>query len=610
MFKPVLPPLKVFVTLTVVMMLLKPLFMVFNGAEYAEYGFFDALSVMFGGLRMDASMAAYLTVVPAFLSIVSIWTGLRKWLLVSLRVWFGVSAFLISVVFVLDTVLYGYWGFKLDTTPLFYFSSSPSLALASASAWEIAGGLVATTLLATSIYLLLDRIGRLQPVSAAKRGRQTAVAVFATGLLFIPIRGGFSVSTMNLSAAYFSSDRRLNHAAVNPMFSLIYSATHVNDLSSAFLYYDEETAMENMNELNRNAASSDTVAVPLLANSRPDICIIILESFSNHLFPSLGGESVATELDSIARSGLLFERIYASGFRTDRGIPAILSGYPAQPTTSVMKDVAKAETLPSIAGVLADAGYDARYYYGGDDNFTNMRAYLMSSGFSEIVNDKSFPLSQRLSKWGVPDGPVFQRALDDLLARTGNRPLLTVIQTSSSHEPFDVPRSPRKPDELKAVTAFQYADSCAAAFINNLTEAGKADNTLFILVPDHYGSYPKGLERASDRHSIPIIMTGGALQRRGRVGRTGGQTDIAATILGAMGLDTSSFRFSHNLLDPDAPGYSFFSDPGEIGLVTDSATVVYDLDAGETTFAEGDTARLARMAKSYLQILYRDLDAR
>ena len=72
--------------------------------------------------------------------------------------------------------------------------------------------------------------------------------------------------------------------------------------------------------------------------------MIIAESFSAHLMPSLGGEPIAVRLDSIAQSGMLFTNFYASSFRTDRGIPAILSGFPAQPNTSLMKYVEKAES--------------------------------------------------------------------------------------------------------------------------------------------------------------------------------------------------------------------------------------------------------------------------
>ena len=64
--------------------------------------------------------------------------------------------------------------------------------------------------------------------------------------------------------------------------------------------------------------------------------------------------------------------------RTDRGLVAILSGYPAQPTTSIMKYPRKTENLPSIPRSLKANGYNLQYYYGGDANFTNMRSRITS----------------------------------------------------------------------------------------------------------------------------------------------------------------------------------------------------------------------------------------
>lgn len=93
----------------------------------------------------------------------------------------------------------------------------------------------------------------------------------------------------------------------------------------------------------------------------------------------------------------MFTHFFANSFRTDRGLAAIISGYPAQPTTSIMKYPKKTQHLPSIPGSLKKAGYDLQYYYGGDADFTNMRSYLIQAGIDNIVSDKDFPLSERLS---------------------------------------------------------------------------------------------------------------------------------------------------------------------------------------------------------------------
>ena len=167
-----------------------------------------------------------------------------------------------------------------------------------------------------------------------------------------------------------------------------------------------------------------------------------MESFSSKLMKSLGGEpNVAVNLDTLAQEGVLFTNFYANSFRTDRGVVAVLSGYPAQPTTSLMKYPHKIQSVPSIAGSLKKAGYRTKYYYGGDADFTNMRSYVITSGFDELISDVDFPVSERLSKWGVHDHLVFKRLLQDLnaestasskLAGAAKRPFFKVVQTSSS----------------------------------------------------------------------------------------------------------------------------------------------------------------------------------
>ena len=182
-------------------------------------------------------------------------------------------------------------------------------------------------------------------------------------LLFIPIRGGFTVATMNLSAVYFSQWQELNHAAINPLFSLMYSATHQNNFSSQFRYFDADDADKIYASLTQSS-KPDSIAI-VINNKRPDIYIVILESFSSHLLNNkCDGHPITPCLDSIASQGILFTNFYASGIRTDRGIPAILSGYPAQPNTSIMKYVDKTDKLPSIAGALKKTGWETSYYYG------------------------------------------------------------------------------------------------------------------------------------------------------------------------------------------------------------------------------------------------------
>ena len=239
-------------------------------------------------------------------------------------------------------------------------------------------------------------------------------------------------------------------------------------------------------------STSDANTYPILkpeaANGNPDILIVIMESFASDLLPSMGTQKdVAVELDSIAQKSILFTRFYANSFRTDRGLISILSGYPAQPTMSIMRYPAKTAHLPSIArSLMQQRHYTTSYYYGGDVDFANQRSYLISQGYQKIISDTDFPIEDKLSKWGVPDHLVANRLLADLKKEQKGGPKLRIFQTSSSHEPFDVPYK-RLSD--KRLNAFAYTDSVIGSLMREYSKLPRWKNTIVVLVPDHVGGY-------------------------------------------------------------------------------------------------------------------------
>ncbi len=617
---------KTYLLFLCIFLLQKPLFMLYHRLLYTDVSWIDWFSVMFHGLPLDLSLSAYLTAIPGILLIVSAWT-LSPVLQRIVRIYFLVVSILLSVIFVVDVVLYEYWGFRLDATPLFYFFSSPKDTMASITLWMVLAGVGAMALYAALIYGIFY-LTFLQPKLLLtmklpyKRLPATFVLLLLTALLFIPIRGGFTVSTMNVGKVYFSPNQRLNHAAINPAFSLMESLSRQKNFSKQYRFMEADEADRLFSTLQDPAVlKADTTAqLPdslhsLLNTDRPDVLFIILESFSSKLMTTLGGEpGIAVSLDSLAREGVLFTNFYANSFRTDRGLVAILSGYPAQPSTSIMKYPRKTQTLPAIAGALRKAGYTNRYYYGGDADFTNMRSYLISSGFDGIVSDQDFPVSERLSKWGVHDHLVFNRLLDELKGEASNASAdsirrFRVLQTSSSHEPFEVPYRRLQNDRLNA---FAYTDSCVGSFIRQFRELPQWKNTLVVLVPDHLGAYPEYIDNLSvERYQIPLLLTGGAVSEPRRIDVYGSQHDLAATLLAQLGLPHSQFTFSKDLLDPAAPHFAFFTVPDAFGVVTADNRVVFDCQAGSVATDEG-TARGKNLplGKAYLQKLYDDLAAR
>lgn len=586
--------------------------MVYYHTLYKEVNWTDYFSVAWHGLPLDLSLAGYFTAIPGLLLIATVWTQSGVIQRIQ-RIYYLILSILMACIFIGDLGLYEYWGFRLDATPLFYLFSSPKDAIASVSLWIVIAGLLAMAAYAAILYFVFNWV-LLRQKSPLKipfhRLGVSGVLLLLTGLLFIPIRGGFTVSTMNLSKVYFSANQRLNHAAINPCFSLMESMFRQKDFDKQYRFMEPQKADKLFAELQDKPATASDSIPQLFTTDRPNVIFIILESFSSKLMETLGGEpNVAVNMDKFGKEGVLFTHFYANSFRTDRGLAAIISGYPGQPSTSIMKYPRKTQNLPSIPGSLKKAGYDLQYYYGGDADFTNMRSYLIQTGIERIVSDKDFDLSERLSKWGAHDHVVFNRVLNDMTQEPQKEPFLKIIQTSSSHEPFEVPYQRLENPRLNA---FAYTDSCAGDFISRLKQTPLWKNTVVALVPDHLGAYPEGIDNHSiERYQIPLILMGGAVKEPMQIDNYGSQIDIAATLLGQLGLPHDEFTFSKNMLNPSSPHFAYFTFPNLFGMVTPDNAVVFDCDANAVVSDDGaHPGENLEKGKAFLQKLYDDLAKR
>lgn len=624
---------KTYATFVVLFVLQKPLFLFLekgSATQPVDNIFTELPAVIWHGLPLDLSMAGYLSVIPGFLSIAVVWLK-RDLVKPIMNIYFIIASLFITCSFLLNASLYPYWKYPLDSTPLFYFFTSPADAIASVSIWQVILSIVILIVLTIGVWFTLRMRGeKRQQYSRYSygyggfgsgkrnrfddfdrhRGRTSIILLLLTGLLFLPIRGGITVSTMNTGQAYYSQNAYLNHSAVNPLFSLLESITHQEDFASQYRFMKDKEADKIFATM---TSTSDENTYPLLNEATfkkgtPDILIVIMESFASDIMPSMGSyKDVAVCLDSIAQQSILFTRFYANSFRTDRGMVSILSGYPAQPTTSIMRYPRKTSQLPSIARNLAKyKNYKTTYYYGGDADFCNMRSYLVSQGYQHIISDANFPIEDKLSKWGVPDHIVAARMMEDIKAQQNEkRPMLRILQTSSSHEPFEVPYHRLKD---KRLNAFAYTDSVMGAIVREYRKLPKWKNTLIVFVPDHVGGYKENLnDHDRSRYQIPLILAGGAISRPMKVGIIGSQHDIAATLLGQLGVEHREFTFSKNMMSDATPKFAFFAVNDAFGVVSEENSLIYDNRAKRIVYDKGEKGFNLKRGQAYLQKLYDDL---
>lgn len=587
----------------------KPFFMLYNEMTEKDAGFVDMFQVMRHGMSLDATTAGYLTAFPFLLVLISLWLKkfpLRKLLLP----YYIIASLLVAVVFVVDMGLYPFWGFKLDAS-IFLYLDSPKEAMASVSLGFILVRVLAMLML-TSFYIwLMYKVTPKKLEATRRKVLGTLGMLLVGGVLFIVIRGGVTESTSNVGQVYFSSNQFLNHSAVNPCFSLLSSMGKSKDFALEFNFFEEEKRAEWFEGLYPTMDGDSITSV--LDTNRPNILLILMEGFGGAFIEPLGGlPDVAPNLNRLSEEGVFFTRCYANSFRTDRGTVSALSGYLGLPTVSIMKVPTKSRTLPAISEELVKAGYQTDFLYGGDINFTNMKSYLLSKGYQKLMADTDFSLAERNSNvWGVNDDITSEWLLEELKKRSeADEPWFTTYLTLSSHEPFEVPYDRL---EEKIPNAFAYTDDCLGKLIEGLKQTSLWENLLIVCIPDHGFCYPQGTtDRGGEFSHIPMLWLGGAIKEPMKVDKIMNQTDMAATLLGQLGLDHSMFPFSRNVLS-DAYQYPFaFYSSGSVFAFRDSTGVsAYDIKANQVSYEEPSASeeRMNR-GKVILQSAYDDLGKR
>ena len=597
-----------FFTVLLIFILQKPLFMLYNGSIEKGFGFADYMQVMIHGASLDAATAGYLTAFPFLLVLISIW--FRKFPLKKILYgYYILAAALISIIFVVDMALYTFWGFKLDAS-VFLYIDSPKEALASVSVGFILLRVLAILLLIALNSWVLLKITPSVLTATRKRIAGTAGMLLLGGVLFIIIRGGVTESTSNIGQVYFSNEPFLNHSAVNPDFSLLSSMGKSQDFASEFNFFDEEKRAALFDGLYPTTDGDSIIQV--LNTKRPNILIILMEGFGGAFVEPLGGlPDVTPHFNRLSKEGIFFTNCYANSFRTDRGTVCTFSGYLGLPTASVMKIPAKSRTLPAIAEGLSKAGYKTDFLYGGDINFTNMKSYLLSTGYQRLTANTDFSLAEQTSNaWGVNDDITFEYLYNQLRNRKEEGPWHTAFLTLSSHEPFEVPYH-RLEDKIP--NAFAYTDECLGKFVDRLKQTPAWKDLLVICLPDHGFYYPREGSNAMPRfYHIPLLWLGGAVKQPMQVDKIMNQTDLAATLLGQLGLEHTAFTFSRNVLGSDYKyPFAFYSFNNGFSFRDSTGVTVFDNNSGSILFdePESDEARLDK-GKAILQTVYDDLGNR
>lgn len=596
---------KVFVFFEAYFLLGRLFFLIYNYDKIRHNSFFEILLSNYYSLPLDISTLGYFITAILLFIIAGVWfkqAFFRK----AINVLIIILIITCSLINIADTGLVSTWGTKVNAKALSYvfYPELMTQAVLSVNYFVLSAWLVIYLFVSVFIFIKYIRFKARYEVS-------NKLAILFLPLLFIAftcIRGGWGNNPIGKSRGVYCDNPTLNLATVNGFWNfmaLYVKKQHQDSYDFFALPVAEEI-------LKKSLSSKKDTTISVLNTTRPNIVVILLESFSAENMRSLGGtESNAPCLDSLSQDGLLFTDFYATGNRTEQGFVALLSGFPAQPKFSVQRESGKVFKLPMLSKILRNNGYELNFYYTGDLEYARTDEYLRIGLFNRLHGRDDFRNVPRNNS-GAYDEYLFKFQLEK--ADECKSPFFSLLLTSSTHEPFDGKFNEifkAENPESRYKNAVHYSDSCLSAYLNEARSKNWYHNTLFVILADHANSFPNKREFIEPlRFKIPMLFFGDVLRNefKGTVSETPAcQVDIPSTLLAQLNIRNSDFEFSKNLFNPYITGYAFYTFDNGFGIIDKSNAIVFDNDkmtvmSRFSKINAGDSVTLNR-GKAILQVL-------
>lgn len=568
----------------------------------------ETLASFWHGLPLDISIASY-ALIPAII----LFNFLNnKYVKPALTVFYLIVQSLSFVVNSVDAELFAHWGTRVNMMALFY-SQHLGNALASVDSFILLMFVLTLTAQLLLFYFSLKVfLGFAASLWTKERNFTWLSALSMIIILMFSIllmRGGIGKVPINQSRVVYSSKPFLNAASINGLWNMFYYMLNTNERVKYEDYkFVDDKELDGF--CDTYLQTGQPIEPPLFSsNPKPNIILLIMESLSAETLPGIGGTyDWSPNMNRLMDSTWVFSRMYASGNRTDKGLAALLSGFPAQPTTSVLLEPDRTSALPSISCMLSRQGYQNTFIYGGDISFANMGYYLNNICFDKIIDKNNISSKTAKGAWGYHDQDIFAALKTQI--QNQQVPFFISTLSLSVHEPYDIPIAKSWGNKMEA--AYRYSDSCVADFVHWFQHSKYYANTILIISGDHgrdvgidYGQF-----FAKQKFQIPAIILGAALNpfyKGKKMDNLTSQTSLIPFILQNLHYPVNTFPFYHNPVS-EHPFAIYFFDNG-FGLITPDEFVAWNNPTQELTSYEPKTQALeefekeANFGRTYQQIL-------
>ncbi len=545
----------------------------------------DALKSFAFALPLDLSMVSYICILPSILFTIYRATNI-KYCYSAIKIYTYILLILASIFSLADILVYKEMGVKIHFKLLSHILHPSELFLTVSAFTFFISVSICVAIIAALIYIFSKQLLNKNSVNIAfkKLSNRDAILSIVINLFVLAIfavfcRGGLQPIPINESEVYFSKSNLINNATANAPWVLIHSYIENNKAlnTNPYIFMENNKAEQIVKAL---YTTDSTLTKKIFTQDRPNIVLLILESFSaDVLLDEEPWTKITPNLRKLKSNGIYFNNIFATGHVSDQGIPGILSGYPAQPITSIIGQPDKYPKIPCINKSLKPLGYTSSFYFGGQLIYGNIKSYLYHNQFDIIKEQKDFD-AHKSGRLGIHDEYMLNFWQLDL--NKMKPPFFSCLFTLSSHATFDEPY-PTNVDwggsQQNYLNAIQYTDKAIGDFFNKIKQYEWYKNTVFVIVADHSHDTPKEWHPFSKEHyKIPLFIIGDPIVNalKGTIDSTlASQTDIAATILHQLNLESNEFLWSKNIYS-NKNHFAFYTFNNGFGYVSNTGFQVWN----------------------------------
>lgn len=547
------------------------------------------ISVLLQGLRVDIATLCLLLALPALVLALVPVTRPVRWLL---AVWLALA---LTVLVQLELATPGFMGeYGLRPNRLFLeYLIYPREVLS--TLWHGRPvQLLAIPLLSALVFVLAWRWANSllsAPTRPLRLWQRPLLGVLVLALALMGVRSTLGHRPLNPAMVAFSSNPVVNQLPLNSFYALSHAARQwlkqedsAMDLYGPLPEQDVVAAMRAASGLPSTAFTDPTQ--PGLAlrqasfNGRPRNLVIILEeSLGAQFIGHLGGLPLSPNLDRLSHDAWIFQRMYATGTRSVRGIEAVVAGFPPTPAQAVVKQPGAQQGFYTLAQTLRAHGYDTTFFYGGESHFDNMRGFFFGNGFERIIEQKDYRNPSFVGSWGASDEDVLMHADQEFERLQGaGKPFFGFVFTSSNHDPFEFPDGRIALYEQPKNTrnnAAKYADYALGRFFDKAMASDYWKDTVFLVVADHDSRvFGKDLVPIDNFH-IPAMILGAGITPH-QDARIASQIDLGPTLLSLIGISAATPMPGRDLAAtaPSLPGRAMMQYENNFAWLQDDAVVI------------------------------------